>query len=154
MTDHGFAVFDSDGHVDEDMEELAACFEGAYANPRWTKISSVFPSLDRWSRSIIIDRGDATREHRRTDAAIWSGVLETLGAEGSVLYPTSGLALGLMQDADHAAAAATAYNNWLEKHYTGKDERLFGAGLMAVQDSRPPAPSSSAAPRSAPGFAP
>jgi predicted TIM-barrel fold metal-dependent hydrolase len=134
MNDHGFTVFDSDGHVDEDHEELAACFEGAYAKPRWTKISSVFPSLDGWSRSVIIDRGDAAREHRRTDAVIWAGVLDTLGAEGSVLYPTSGLAMGLMQDAEHAAAAATAYNNWLEAHYTGKDSRLYGAGLMAVQD--------------------
>ena len=133
MSEQPYAVFDSDGHVDEDQDEIAACFEGAYANPRWTKISSVFPSLDGWSRSIMIDREDKDREHRRTDARIWSGVLDRLGAEGSMLYPTSGLALGLMQDGEHAAAAATAYNNWLEKHYTSQDHRLFGAGLMAVQ---------------------
>lgn len=53
---------------------------------------------------------------------------------GSVLYPTAGLAHGLIQDPTWAAVTATAYNNWLEDCYTSRDPRLFGAGLMAVQD--------------------
>ena len=137
MSESAIAVFDSDGHVDENLDEIAACFEGAYARPKWTQIHGIFPSPDGWSRGVIIDRGDKEREHRRTDAAIWSDVLARLGTEGSVLYPTSGLTLGLMRDGDYAAATATAYNNWLEKHYTSRDRRLYGAGLMTVQ--KPPA---------------
>ena len=38
-------------------------------------------------------------------------MLEALGADGSVLYPTAGLAYGLMQDIDFATATATSYNN-------------------------------------------
>ena len=91
-----FAVFDSDVHVDEDQDEIAACFEGAYANPRWTKISSVFPSLDGWSRSIMIDREDTEREHRRTDASIpcirmrWPSILSespSVTVAGPVMPP-------------------------------------------------------------------
>ena len=133
MSESAIAVFDSDGHVDENLDEIAACFEGAYARPKWTQIHGIFPSPDGWSRGVIIDRGDKEREHRRTDAEIWSDVFGRLGADGSVLYPTAGLTLGLMRDGDHAAATAAAYNNWLEKHYTSQDSRLYGAGLMAVQ---------------------
>ena len=43
MTEQPYAVFDSDGHVDEDHDEIAACFEGAYANPRWTRHTVSMP---------------------------------------------------------------------------------------------------------------
>ena len=51
-----------------------------------------------------------------------------------MLYPSAGLGIGLIQQADWAAATATAYNNWLEDRYLEGDSRLFGAGLMSMQD--------------------
>ena len=69
-----------------------------------------------------------------TNGKIWSGLLDELGAEGSVLYPSAGLGIGLIQQPDWAAATATAYNNWLEDRYLRVDDRLYGAGLLAVQD--------------------
>ena len=62
------------------------------------------------------------------------GALERMGLEGSVLYPTIGLAYGLMREVGFATATATAYNNWLEHEYTRKDDRLFGVGLMPVEN--------------------
>jgi hypothetical protein len=51
-----------------------------------------------------------------------------------VLYPTIALAYGLMREVGFATATATAYNNWLEAEYTKKDNRLYGVGLMPVEN--------------------
>lgn len=126
---HRLAVFDGDGHVWEDDDEIVEYFEPPYSGLQRFKTFSLFPSLDGWSRGFLAPDMDP-----QTNAKVWAVMLEELGAEGSVLYPTAGLAHGLIQDPKWAAATATAYNNWLEDRYTTKDNRLFGAGLMAVQD--------------------
>ncbi len=131
---HRLPVFDSDGHIDEDNAAIAAYFEGEYHNPRRPVGFQVFPSLDGWSRGILVNRGDPERRHRHTNAEIWSGVLDRVGLDGSVLYPTEGLAQGLIQDAGYAAATARAYNDWLAAEYTERDARLHGVGLLPVQD--------------------
>ena len=130
---HGIPVFDGDGHVLESDIELQKYYEGDWANARLVNGFTIFPSLDGWSRAAIIN-SDESRVHFGTDASVWSGMLDKIGLEGSVLYPTAGLAFGLMQSVDFAAATATAYNNWLEGEYTQKDNRLYGAGLVSVDD--------------------
>lgn len=129
-----FHVFDSDGHVDEDNAAIATHLRGEYANPRRPPGFQVFPSLDGWSRGVLVNRGDPDRPWRHTDAVIWAEVLDRVGLEGSVLYPTEGLAIGLVQDAGYAAAVATAYNDWLEAEYTRAEPRLYGVSLLPVQD--------------------
>ena len=94
----------------------------------------IFPGLDGWSRGPMIAKEDSNRKYWHTDAAVWSQCLADIGADGSVLYPTAALAHGLMRDVRFAVATAIAYNNWLEDRYTAKDERLYGAGVLAVQD--------------------
>ncbi|MDP6173812.1 MAG: amidohydrolase family protein, partial [Rhodospirillales bacterium] len=74
------------------------------------------------------------RKYWNTDAAIWGEILDDLGAEGAMLFPTLGLAHGLMRDIPFAIATATAYNSWLDAHYTSKDPRLYGVGIVPVQD--------------------
>ena len=54
----------------------------------------------------------------------------SIGAKGTVLYPTAGLAAGLISDPKWAVETIKAYNNWLEDRYTSKDERLYGAGIV------------------------
>lgn len=129
MTKHRLPVFDGDGHVWENDDEIAEYFEGKYAGLQRFKTFSLFPSLDGWSRGFLANAMDPV-----TNAEVWATMLGELGAEGTVLYPTSGLAHGLIQDAEWAVATAAAYNNWLEDRYTSKDSRLHGVGLMAVQD--------------------
>jgi predicted TIM-barrel fold metal-dependent hydrolase len=129
---NGFLAFDCDGHVRERGEELSLYYEGAYCNLRRPETHSIFPSLDGWFRGSI-GFGDTERKYMHTDAGVWTEILETLNLEGSVLFPTAGLAIGLMSDANFAAATATAYNSWLEDRYT-KHDRLYGAALITVQD--------------------
>ena len=134
MAVNGFKVFDGDGHVLEDDDELVAYYEGALANRKRMTAMGIFPSLDGWSRSPMIAKEDANRKYWHTDAAVWAECLADIGAEGSVLYPTAALAHGLMRDVPFAVATATAYNNWLEDRYTRQDDRLYGAGVAALQD--------------------
>lgn len=136
MAAKGFRVFDGDGHVYEDDDELAQHYEGKYKGQKRFKAFGIFPSLDGWARGFILSRDDKTRKYTHTNAAIWGEVLNELNAEGSVLYPTAALAFGLMQDVEFATATATAYNNWLEERYTKLDDRLYGVGIMAIQDPK------------------
>lgn len=134
MAVQGFKVFDGDGHVLENDRELVEHYEGDYEGIRIFETFGIWPSLDGWARGFIMDSEDSGRKYTHTDAGVWGEMLGLLGAEGTVLYPTAGLACGLISDARWAVASATAYNNWLEERYTKMDERLHGAGMLAVQD--------------------
>lgn len=129
-----FKAFDGDGHVLENDAEIDKYFEGEWKGNRRLSGLTIFPSLDGWARSSIIKHGDPERSAWHTDAKVWGNILETVGLEGSVLYPTAALAFGLMQSYDFQTAAATAYNSWLEHEYTRKDPRLYGVGLMSIND--------------------
>lgn len=134
MAVKGYDIFDGDGHVLEDDNELVDYYEGDFAGCMRMNGLSIFPSLDGWSRSPMLAKADADRKYWHTDAEVWSECLEQIGAEGTVLYPTAALAHGLMRDVPFATATAVAYNNWLEDRYTAKDDRLFGAGVVPIQD--------------------
>lgn len=134
MEKNRFPIFDSDGHVFENDDEIFEYYEGKYAGQTRFKTFGLFPGLDGWSRGVMLSHSDKKRKYTYTDHKVWGEVLDHLGAEGTVLYPTAALAFGLMNDVDFATATATAYNNWLEDRYMNKDERLYGVGLMAIQD--------------------
>ena len=134
MPQYPFPVFDGDGHVLETDAQLDKYFEGRWKGNRRLDGMTLFPSLDGWSRSAIIEEGDEDRRYWSTDARIWGDMLDTIGLEGSVLYPTAALAFGLIQTDEIQEAVATAYNNWLEAEYTQKDGRLHGVGLVSLTD--------------------
>jgi uncharacterized protein len=131
---HRMPVFDGDGHVLETDEQLDKYYEGSWKGARRLAGMTIFPSLDGWSRSVQISEHDTARKHWTSDAKIWGEALDRMGIEGSVLYPTIALAYGLMREVGFATATATAYNNWLEAEYTKKDSRLYGVGLMPVEN--------------------
>ena len=133
MAKHRLPVFDGDGHIVENYAEIWQCFEGEYTGLQKHSTYDHFPTLDGWPRGLYMARR-AERKYITTSADIWGEMLNDLGAEGTVLYPTLGLAHGLIQDKEWAATIANAYNNWLETFYTQRDERIHGVGLMAVQD--------------------
>ena len=135
MPINGFDVFDGDGHVLENDDEIAEYFEGDFAGLQRFKTFGVWPSLDGWARGFIMASNDGEpRRYTHTDAEVWKEMLEIIGADGTVLYPTAGLAAGLISDPKWAVETIRAYNNWLEDRYTAKDERLYGAGIVPVQD--------------------
>ncbi len=134
MTQHQFNVFDGDGHVLESDTQLDKYYEGKWKGSRRLDGMTIFPSLDGWSRSVIVKEGDPSERAWSTDAKVWGEILDRIGLEGSVLYPTAGLAYGLMQSHDYQTATCIAYNNWLEAEYCLKDERLFGVGMTPIND--------------------
>lgn len=131
---HEIPVFDGDGHVLERDDQLQKYYEGEWSNMKRMDGMPIFPSLDGWARASIMDQADDGPRSWSTDARIWGDILDRIGLEGSVLYPTGGLAFGLMQSHDFQTATAIAYNNWLEGEYTTQDDRLYGAGLVPIND--------------------
>src|SRR5579883_2977610 len=129
-----FRVFDADGHLLEDDDEIARHYEGEYRQNRRQRTWSIFTSLDGWARGVTIYREDGGRKYMHTDARVWGETIEMLGLEGTVLYPTAGLGFGLSTDVEFAVATATAYNNWVEENYCKKDPRIYAAGLLPIQD--------------------
>ncbi len=131
---HEIPVFDGDGHVLETDADLEGRYEGVWTGNKRLGGMTIFPSLDGWSRSTIVHEGDEGRKYWTTDAEIWAELLDKVGLEGSVLYPTAGLAYGLMQSEEFQTATCIAYNNYIEEEYCRKDDRLFGVGMTPYAD--------------------
>ena len=129
-----FKAFDADGHVLEKESLLEKHYEGSWSNSKRFDGLGIFPSLDGWPRTVAVKEGDPGPRYLETSGQIWSGILDEMQLEGSVLYPSSGLGIGLVKSPEFATATATAYNNWLETVYLEHDKRLFGAGLMALNN--------------------
>ena len=129
-----FKAFDADGHVLEKEAALEQHYEGSWSNSKRYDGLGIFPSLDGWPRTVAVKQGDPGPRYLETDGPIWSKILDDMHLEGSVLYPSSGLGIGLIKNAEFASATATAYNNWLEATYIDHDNRLFGTGLMGLND--------------------
>jgi predicted TIM-barrel fold metal-dependent hydrolase len=68
------------------------------------------------------------------DPAMWLSFLDDCGIEQSVLLPTAGLAVGLIEDASWAVEICRAYNDWLHAKYTQASPRFQGTALLPVQD--------------------
>jgi uncharacterized protein len=123
-------VIDADGHVLENDNELAEYFEGAYQGHKRSGVFSIFPSLDGWPRGFVkgMDKVSAT------SAEAWINFADEAKLQAAVLYPTAGLAFGLIQDPDWACAVARAYNNWLTDRYCKADSRLKGVAILPVHN--------------------
>ena len=117
-------VIDGDGHIAEVEDEINDFLEAPYRGRR--SIFPLFPSLD----------GRIRRKYGMapTSAAIWSELLDAMGLEATVVYPTAGLSLGLIQDPEWAATVARGYNSWLAATYLQADARIKGVALLPPQD--------------------
>ncbi len=130
MTQPKHPVIDADGHCVERDDEIAEYvvyrgrslrgLEGVGSLP-------LFPSLDGWYRPA----GDALAAG---NAAAWQQFLDDTGIQMTFLYPTAGLAFGLIQDREWAVALARAYNDWLYHRYLQRDSRFQGMALVPVHD--------------------
>ncbi len=123
-----FQVIDADGHcVERDRGVLE------YAEYRGRPLKgtdpaiSIWPSLDGWFRPA----GDGLAAG---EPEAWVSFLEDAGLEMTFLYPTNGLASGLIQDREWSVSLARAYNDWLYNSYTKRDARLQGIALIPTLD--------------------
>ena len=123
-----FRVIDADGHsVERDREILEYAEYGGRPLKGMDPAISIWPSLDGWFRPT----GDGLAPG---EPEAWLSFLEDARLEIAFLYPTNGLASGLIQDRYWAVSLATAYNNWLYNSYTKRDSRLQGVALLPVHD--------------------
>src|SRR4051794_1706674 len=103
-----FSVLDADGHVMERNQEIQDHLSGARRLDDVVRPDtySLFPSMDGYFRPNLSD----PRHRDNPDPAMWLSFLDDCGIEASVLLPTAGLAVGLIEDAAWAVELCHAYN--------------------------------------------
>jgi predicted TIM-barrel fold metal-dependent hydrolase len=92
-----------------------------------------FPTLDGYHRGAIMARNNIFKSYE-INARTWLAFMEEVGIASTVLYPTAGLAFGVIQDPEWAVALARAYNDWFSDRYFRQDKRLRGVALVPLQD--------------------
>ena len=124
-----YPIIDADGHVLEKDSELHDFLEGRYRGTPRFESYSYFPSLDGWNRGTGVPGKDP-----EVPASRWLEFLDELGVQMTVLYPTGGLALGLIQNPEWACVIARAYNSWVAERYTRQSPRLKAVALLPVHE--------------------
>src|SRR5579884_2867218 len=133
MASNGRKILDADGHIIEWDRELYEYLEPPYRGNPALLGYSFFPSLDGYQRGAILARTGIHKDYT-INAATWLDFLDQVGIASTVLYPTAGLAFGLIQDPDWAVALARAYNNWFTDRYYRASPRLRAVALVPLQD--------------------
>lgn len=144
MSTDSIRMVDCDGHVIESMSELG---EYGDASIRWLKPGHKdvrrlpFPSLDgvHWHNNQRVEgnlkktRTNAS-EHRMGSAEDWQAFLEKTHIEETVLFPSSGLSVGLLRDVEYTASLCRAYNDYVADRYRRVDSRLHPMAIIPMQD--------------------
>jgi hypothetical protein len=92
MVQNRLPVVDADGHVYEKDRELSQHFEGRYRDLRRLDTYPIFPTLDGWPRGLM-----APEAPPGSTPESWQAFVKEVGISQAVLYPTAGLAIGLIQ---------------------------------------------------------
>ena len=140
-------IFDCDGHIIESIREMAE-----YMDPSIRDVAlhpsrnrqGVFAGLDaiHYPRNIAVS-GEAIKpsrervnasDHRMGSAEDWAAFLDKVGVSETVLFPSEGLSVGFIQQADYAVRVCGAFNDYVADRYRRVDKRLHPMGLIAMQD--------------------
>ena len=125
-----YPIIDADGHVLEKDRELHDYLGGRYSSAPRFETYSYFPSLDGWNRGTGVPGKDP-----ETPAPRWLQFLDELGVHMTVLYPTGGLGLGLVQNPEWACVLARAYNSWIaDRFYETKSAPAKAVALLPVHE--------------------
>ena len=124
-----YPIIDADGHVLEKDRELHDYLEGRYGKAPRFETYSYFPSLDGWNRGSGVPGKDP-----ETPAPRWLEFIDELGVQTTVLYPTGGLSLGLIQNPEWACVLARAYNSWVSDRFIKQSPRLQAVALLPVHE--------------------
>ena len=123
-------VIDADGHVMEQHKDIFDHVKGNFSEMNWHSTWPMFDA-DGWQRGL-------SRKGKREDpdADRWIRFQDENGIDCAVLYPTSALALGMIQLPAWASALAQGYNDWLHHRFISQTPRLKGIALLAPQDPK------------------
>ena len=124
----GERVIDADGHVMEQHQDLFDHIRGAYGKLDWHATWPLFDA-DGWQRGLA-----RAGKREDPDAEAWVRFLDEHAIESSVLYPTAGLALGMIQLPEWAVALSQGYNDWLADRFVRQSPRLKGMALLPPQN--------------------
>ena len=153
----GVPVVDGDGHVLEPRDlwerELPAKFrdvaikvtwnEATQKEDQWVNGNCIVPGLatcNGWARlpRSVRDNPVGLRWEDLTPAGLFGpdrvAELDRDGIDTSVLYPSLGLGIGGITDAEHAVLACRIYNDWLAEYCSAGPGRLVGVGAIPMQD--------------------
>jgi predicted TIM-barrel fold metal-dependent hydrolase len=119
-------IIDADGHVTETWEQIARHLDEPYR--KRSLLTPFFPQ-DAWDRRLSGGFHDWAG-----DVKSWHQALDAGGMAVSVLFPTLGLFMPFLHDADWAVATCRAYNTMLHEDITGQSPRLKGVALLPLQD--------------------
>ncbi|MEW6269239.1 MAG: amidohydrolase family protein [Thermodesulfobacteriota bacterium] len=129
----GMPVVDADGHVYESAAEIYDFLPAPYAGRATVLGFPLWPTPDGFQRGAIHARLGLHRSFD-VDARAWLDFLDAAGIGATVLYPTAGLATGMIRDPDWAVALCRAYNDWLAARFLAASPRLGGVALLPLQD--------------------
>jgi uncharacterized protein len=153
----GVPVVDGDGHVLEPRDlwerELPARWRDQAIKVVWNAETqredefvqnvNVAPGVgtcNGWARLPRSVRDDPTglRWEDLTPAGLHGKdrlvELDREGIDVAVLYPSLGLGIGGLDDAEHAVLACRIYNDWLAQYCSADATRLVGVGAIPMQD--------------------
>ena len=134
MHDERPLVIDADGHVVESDVELLQYLPPPYAGREDLLRMPFFPTLDGWHRPARRVADGRAHVLPRPDIADWRAYLDEARIGATVLFPTAGLAFGLVADPEWAVALARAYNDWLHDRFLRHDPRqVKGVALLPLQ---------------------
>ncbi len=105
----------------------AAAYGGARNDPEasWAGDAVGTDLWDEAARSHMSRPGGRDPHARLVD-------MDEEGIDAAVLYPTA--MLSWVEEADVLGAACRAYNNWLRDYCAAAPSRLYGVGVLPVQD--------------------
>jgi len=128
-------VIDADGHVFESDRDLFEYLPAPYKGNELVFASPFFPTLDGFHRQAqrVTDGRSGVLEIPSGED--WVEYLDDANVAASVLFPTGGLAFGMIPDPNWAAALAHGYNDYLYDRFLRlSPDRLKGMALIPLQD--------------------
>lgn len=129
------AIIDADGHVVERDDQIKPYLEEPYRSHPDLLNVPFFPTLDGWNRAARRIADGKGKGMPAPDAKTWLEFLDAAGIEATVLFPTNGLAYGLIKDREWAAVLARGYNTFLHEEFLkAAPRRLKGMALIPLQD--------------------
>src|SRR4051794_10021403 len=127
-------IIDGDGHIFEDLPEIAKHIPDHYRSNWRFSAARMFPPLDHLHTNQDQLLPGAFGAGKPVGPKEWVAFMADVGIESTVLYPTNGLSIGKVVDYDWAISLCRAYNNWLSETYVKSNSCFKGMALLPMQE--------------------
>jgi len=154
----GYEVIDADGHVLEPADLWVRYIEPEFRDRAPRIVTNDGAEIVALGEQEVTDNGPGRRRvkigatgaigAREGKVSVWNRYQEGKpggfdphrripdmdgeGIDAAFLYPSLGLFLGAIADAELAAAVCRAYNRWLGEYCAPYPERLFGVAMLPM----------------------